>query len=93
MRLSARKLVMLLALALSTTTVRSQELLSAPYENFSFSDYDQALRDPLLSYYSKQHNRGLVYDVYFLCTPSFSPEYSLAIRSVNRGDSLIFTRA
>ncbi|MCR5192081.1 MAG: hypothetical protein K6D59_02155, partial [Bacteroidales bacterium] len=47
----------------------------------------------LLSYYSKQHNRGLVYDVYFLCTPSFSPEYSLAIRSVNRGDSLIFTRA
>ena len=93
MKLSLKALVLLLTVASSTTAVRSQELLSVPYENPSFSDYDQALRDILLSYYVEQYHRQIVYDVYFLCTPSFSPEYSLAIRNVNRGDSLIFTRS
>ena len=93
MKLSLKALVLLLTVASSTTAVRSQELLSVPYENPNFAYYDQALFDILLSYYSEQHERRIVYDIYFLCTPSFSPEYSLAIRSVNRGDSLIFTRA
>ena len=93
MRLSVKTLVLFLTIASSTAAVRSQELLSVPYENPNFADYDQALYDILLSYYSDQHERRVVNDVYFLCNPSFSPEYSLAIRSVNRGDSLIFTRA
>lgn len=93
MRLSLKACTLLLLAALTTPAAKSQQLLSVPYENPNFADYDQALYDILLSYYSDQHDRQVVYDIYFLCTPSFSPEYSLAIRSVNRGDSLIFTRA
>ena len=95
MRLSFKKLFLLLIAILSTTAVRSQDLLTPSNYNPHFLDYEQALQDLLLSYYSPQHNDYIGYDTYFLCRPSFGPEYSLAIKKMlnYNVDSLILTRA
>ncbi len=95
MRLFFKGNTLLLIAILSTNAVRSQDLLTPSNYNPHFLDYEQAIQDILLSYYSRPHNGNIGYDAYFLCNPSFGPNYSLAIReSRNIGtDSLILTRA
>lgn len=95
MRLSVKTLVLFLTIASSTAAVRSQDLLTPSNYNPHFLDYEQALHNLLLSYYSQSHNGNIGYDTYFLCRPSFGPEYSLAIKKMRNYnvDSLILTRA
>lgn len=95
MRFSVKTLVLFLTIASSTAAVRSQDLLTPSNYNPHFLDYEQALHNLLLSYYSQSHNGNIGYDTYFLCRPSFGPEYSLAIKEMRNYnvDSLILTRA
>ncbi|MBR6418544.1 MAG: hypothetical protein IKS36_06990 [Bacteroidales bacterium] len=95
MRLLFKKIIPLLIAIVSTTAVRSQSLLTPSNYHPHFLDYEQALHNVLLSYYSRPYNGNIGYDTYFLCNPSFGPNYSLAIREsrYKDTDSLILTRA
>lgn len=94
MRPAALLLCFAVCLTLLTKTGLGQQLLTPYNSNPYSSDYDEVLKSLLLMY--KQGDESLsIYRTYFLCKPSFSPEYALGLRE-KRGkkvcDSLVLTR-